>query len=161
ARMSNETAALAQKEEYSLFPKQDNVTTAEFTLQGVFLMNGKYMSSFWELFVSVHSPTHRTLMAQLAILAWMALTYITVHVIAATVAVLKLRNHPYGFFIALPLLLMCVVGPATVGAITSAALAWALQTGGKEVSPWHCAFLGIIQTTIIAFVSFSRVLATL
>ncbi|GMR54336.1 hypothetical protein PMAYCL1PPCAC_24531 [Pristionchus mayeri] len=145
--MSNETVDMAQKEEYSLFPKQDNATTDVFSLPGVFLMNGKYMSTFWELF--------------LAILAWMALTYIIVHVIAATVAVLKLRNHPYGFFIALPLLLMCVVGPATVGALTSAALAWALETGGKAVSPWHCAFLGIIQTTIIAFVSFSRVLATL
>ncbi|GMT29161.1 hypothetical protein PFISCL1PPCAC_20458, partial [Pristionchus fissidentatus] len=96
AKMVNDTGTI--KEEYSLFPKQDtssgseggNATATEFTLQGVFLMNGKYMSSFWELF--------------LAILAWMAVTYITVHIIAATVALVKLRNHPYGIFVAIPLL---------------------------------------------------------
>lgn len=56
---------------------------------------------------------------------------------------------------------MCVVGPVTVGIITSMVIAFTLSASDKYITHIQCCLLGIFQTILLIAVSFSRLLGTL
>uniref|UniRef100_A0A0R3RKA2 Secreted protein n=1 Tax=Elaeophora elaphi TaxID=1147741 RepID=A0A0R3RKA2_9BILA len=56
---------------------------------------------------------------------------------------------------------MAILGPATVGALTSASIALMFSSADKAISCWHCMVLGSGQTLAVVIISFSRILATL
>ncbi|CAJ0930519.1 unnamed protein product, partial [Mesorhabditis belari] len=96
-----------------------------------------------------------------SILIWMTISYLVAYLTAILIATIMLRKHPFVVCIVLPMSLMCVVGPVTMGAVTSASIAFALSSANKPVNPAYCLVLGVIQTFFHILISFSRILATL
>uniref|UniRef100_A0A1I7WFX6 LSM14 domain-containing protein n=1 Tax=Heterorhabditis bacteriophora TaxID=37862 RepID=A0A1I7WFX6_HETBA len=129
------------------------IVLSNYTVVGALLLSGNYMTDWWEMAFSIF--------------IWMAISYSVLYIGAVIVAFLMMRKHPYVFLVFIPMLehvfflAMCVLGPATIGAVTSMSLAFTLSSSDKEVSPWHCMVLGVFQSLIVVVVSFSRLLGTL
>ncbi|KAK6727694.1 hypothetical protein RB195_005402 [Necator americanus] len=118
-----------------------------YTILGALTLSGAYMTDWLEIAASIF--------------LWMAISYAVLYLGAALVALLMMRRHPYVVLFVLPLLAMCVIGPVTVGVLTSLVLAYTLSSSDKEISPWHCMVLGVFQSIMLIVVSFSRLLGTL
>lgn len=56
---------------------------------------------------------------------------------------------------------MAVLGPTTLGALTSASIALTFAMANKPITVWHCMFIGCGQTFFVILTSFFRILATL
>lgn len=56
---------------------------------------------------------------------------------------------------------MMLVGPTTLGALTSASIALTFSMAQKSITAWHCMIIGCGQTLIVLLTSFFRILATL
>ncbi|VDM56334.1 unnamed protein product [Angiostrongylus costaricensis] len=121
--------------------------SSSYSLLGALALSGSYMTDWLEIAASI--------------LLWMAISNTVLYLGAALVALLMMRRHPYVILFIHPLAAMCVIGPVTVGLTTSLVLAYALSASDKEISPWHCMVLGIFQSIMLVFVSFSRLLGTL
>ncbi|VDN01104.1 unnamed protein product [Thelazia callipaeda] len=134
---------------FSIFASEVNITTAvsSYSLWRVLTLDGEDISSFWEMF--------------LGITLWMFISYIVVYVTAALISMTMLRNHPWMLIYAASMFGMAILGPATVGALTSASIALMFSSADKAISCWHCMVLGSSQTLAVVIISFSRILATL
>ncbi|CAD5207428.1 unnamed protein product [Bursaphelenchus okinawaensis] len=119
----------------------------DYDMWSVLSLQENNVNGFWQLWLSIF--------------IWMAVSYIFVHAIAFLVAVISLRYHPWVFFISFPFLLMMLLGPTTVGALTSASIALTFSMAQKSITAWHCLFIGCGQTLIVLMTSFFRILATL
>ncbi|KAI6183127.1 hypothetical protein M3Y97_00455200 [Aphelenchoides bicaudatus] len=96
-----------------------------------------------------------------AIFCWMAVSYMIAHLVAFLVSLFKLRHHPWVLYLSFPFLVMIFLGPATLGALTSASIALTFATAQKSITATHCMIIGCFQTLIIVLTSFFRILATL
>ncbi|KAI6230411.1 hypothetical protein M3Y99_01059900 [Aphelenchoides fujianensis] len=96
-----------------------------------------------------------------SIFAWMAASYIFIHLVAFLVSIVKLRHHPWVAYLSSPFIVMIILGPTTMGALTSASLALTFAMAQKSITAWHCMFLGCGQTLMVFLTSFFRILATL
>ncbi|KAE9555292.1 hypothetical protein FO519_001543 [Halicephalobus sp. NKZ332] len=119
----------------------------DFGFWRVLALSAHDIRSFWHMW--------------LAILLWMTVSYVVIHVVAFLCAVVMLRHHPWMVFLSFPFLAMVLVGPSTFGALTSASIAWTFALANKSITSWHCMFLGCGQTLVVVILSFSRILATL
>ncbi|CAJ0593324.1 unnamed protein product [Cylicocyclus nassatus] len=95
-----------------------------YSLLGAMTLSGPYMTDWFAIATSIF--------------LWMAVSYGVLYLGAALVALLMMRRHPYVVLFVIPLLAMCVIGPATVGVLTSMVLAYTLSASDKDISPWHC-----------------------
>ncbi|KAK6105545.1 T-cell receptor beta chain ANA 11, putative [Brugia malayi] len=134
---------------FSIFAAEANATTttSNYSLWKVLTLSGEDISSFWEMF--------------LGITLWMVISYAFVYIIVALISMIMLRNHPWMFIYAASIFGMAILGPATVGALTSASIALMFTSADKAISCWHCMVLGSAQTLAVVIISFSRILATL
>ncbi|KAL3997666.1 putative transmembrane protein 170 family protein [Acanthocheilonema viteae] len=134
---------------FSIFTAEANTTaaTSNYSLWKVLTLSGEDVSSFWEMF--------------LGITVWMVISYVFVYIIVALISMIMLRNHPWMCIYATSIIGMAILGPATVGALTSASIALMFSSADKAISCWHCMILGSAQTLAVIIISFSRILATL
>uniref|UniRef100_A0A915DGA0 Transmembrane protein n=1 Tax=Ditylenchus dipsaci TaxID=166011 RepID=A0A915DGA0_9BILA len=91
----------------------------------------------------------------------MAASYVFAHLIAFCLAVTMLRHHPWVLFISFPFLVMTVLGPTSLGALTSGSIALTFAMANKPITPWHCMIIGCSQTFCVILTSFFRIMATL
>ncbi|CAJ0563329.1 unnamed protein product, partial [Mesorhabditis spiculigera] len=96
-----------------------------------------------------------------SILLWLAISHLIVHLVAILVALVMLRKHEYVIITIVPMLVVAILFPATIGAVTTAIISSALSSANKTVSPLYCLGLGLIQTFFYVVFSYSRILATL
>ncbi|MFH4983026.1 hypothetical protein AB6A40_009735 [Gnathostoma spinigerum] len=133
---------------FTLFAKHHNGTVrVDFSLWKVLTLRHHEMTQFWEMW--------------LGITAWMAVSYITIHLTAALVAMIMLRKHSWMVMIVLPMIAVAFIYPATIGALTSASIALTFSSADKAINSTACMILGCSQTLFIVVLSFSRILATL
>ncbi|KAF7242684.1 hypothetical protein EYD10_10879 [Varanus komodoensis] len=92
---------------------------------------------------------------------WAVVSSLFFHIPAGLLALFTLRQHKYGRFMSVSILLMGVVGPITAGILTSAAIAGVYRAAGKEMIPFEALTLGVGQSFCVVVISFLRVLATL
>jgi len=97
----------------------------------------------------------------MSIFTWMAVSYAVVHLVAFLVALISLRHHPWAVLLSSPFLVMAVIGPLTLGALTSGSIALPFAIAGKSISVWYCMLFGCGQTALVVVTSFSRIMATL
>uniref|UniRef100_A0A914C2Y7 NADH dehydrogenase subunit 4 n=2 Tax=Acrobeloides nanus TaxID=290746 RepID=A0A914C2Y7_9BILA len=71
-----------------------------------------------------------------------------------------LRHHKWRLLSVIPLVIL-VIGPTTIGVITSGLIALTFATADKSINCWHSMILGCSQTAFIVLFSFIRILATL
>uniref|UniRef100_A0A8R1TL66 Transmembrane protein 170A n=1 Tax=Onchocerca volvulus TaxID=6282 RepID=A0A8R1TL66_ONCVO len=147
--MGSIIASKMAAEHFSIFAVDVNTTatTSNYSLWKVLTLSGEDISSFWEMF--------------LGITIWMVISYVFVYIIVALISMIMLRNHPWMFIYAASIFGMAILGPATVGALTSASIALMFSSADKAISCWHCMILGSAQTLAVVIISFSRILATL
>ncbi|KAI6181654.1 hypothetical protein M3Y98_00852200 [Aphelenchoides besseyi] len=96
-----------------------------------------------------------------SIFAWMAASYIFVHLVAFLVSIVKLRHHPWVGYLSFPFIVMIFLGPTTIGALTSASIALTFAMAQKSITAWYCMFIGCGQTLMVLLTSFLRILGTL
>ncbi|XP_053127484.1 transmembrane protein 170A [Hemicordylus capensis] len=92
---------------------------------------------------------------------WTLVSSLFFHIPAALLALVTLRRHRYGKFMSVSILLMGIVGPITVGTLTSAVIAGVYRSAGKEMVPFVALTFGVGQTFCVVVISFLRILATL
>uniref|UniRef100_A0A914UJ92 Transmembrane protein 170A n=1 Tax=Plectus sambesii TaxID=2011161 RepID=A0A914UJ92_9BILA len=105
-----------------LLPGRSKPRTDSTDISGIgdiLMLNAGSFNSFYEMWLSIF--------------LWMAVTYIVVHLIAAAVSLLMLRRHAWMLGLSLPIIAMMAIGPATIGAITSAGIAWSFYQSGSEM----------------------------
>ncbi|KAJ6666183.1 hypothetical protein lerEdw1_001088 [Lerista edwardsae] len=92
---------------------------------------------------------------------WALVSSLFFHIPAGLLALFTLRQHRYGKFMSVSILLMGIVGPMAAGTLTSAAIAGVYRAAGKEMTPFVALTLGVGQTFCVVVISFLRALATL
>lgn len=92
---------------------------------------------------------------------WALFSSMFVHVIAALIALCRLRKHKIGRWIPVLIFGMGVLSPCTLGAVTSAAIAGFYRASDVEMMPFYALLWGLGQTIISMVFSFTRILATL
>ncbi|EFN80071.1 Transmembrane protein 170A, partial [Harpegnathos saltator] len=95
------------------------------------------------------------------IFLWALFSSIFVHTIAGAICFATLRQHKYGKFFPLLIIIMGVLLPLTSGVVSSAAVAFVYRASGYQMPPLYALFWGIGQTVVAACVGFTRILATL
>ncbi|EFN65759.1 Transmembrane protein 170A [Camponotus floridanus] len=95
------------------------------------------------------------------IFLWALFSSIFVHTIAGAICFATLRQHKYGKFFPLLIIIMGVLLPLTSGVISSAAVAFVYRASGYQMPPLYALFWGIGQTVVPVCVGFTRILATL
>ncbi|TKR92780.1 hypothetical protein L596_007360 [Steinernema carpocapsae] len=131
---------------FSFFPSGP-ARTSNYSLWSVLTLSGDKMNVFWEIWLSI--------------LIWMLISYTFVHLMAGVLSLIMLRRHSWMPFLTMPFLVMFLVGPVTLGAITSATIALTYTTASSVIACWLCAVYGVTQTIAVLLVSFSHLLATL
>ncbi|KAI1714290.1 putative transmembrane protein domain-containing protein [Ditylenchus destructor] len=125
----------------------ETILGSNFSISDVLALKNYSLVSFWQQFS--------------AIFIWMAVSYVVAHLIAFSIAVTMLRHHQWVLYISCPFLVMSVLGPTTLGALTSASIALTFAMANKAITPWHCMIIGCGQTFFVILTSFFRILATL
>lgn len=95
------------------------------------------------------------------IFLWALFSSIFVHTIAGAICFATLRQHKYGKFFPLLIIIMGVLLPLTSGVLSSAAIAFVYRASSYQMPPLYALFWGIGQTVVAACVGFTRILATL
>ncbi|XP_071573910.1 transmembrane protein 170B [Temnothorax nylanderi] len=95
------------------------------------------------------------------IFLWALFSSIFVHTIAGAICFATLRQHKYGKFFPLLIIIMGVLLPLTSGVVSSAAVAFVYRASGYQMPPLYALFWGIGQTVVPVSVGFTRILATL
>lgn len=95
------------------------------------------------------------------IFLWALFSSIFVHTIAGAICFATLRQHKYGKFFPLLIIIMGVLLPLTSGVLSSAAVAFVYRASSYQLPPLYALFWGIGQTVVAACVGFTRILATL
>ncbi|XP_032665748.1 transmembrane protein 170A [Odontomachus brunneus] len=95
------------------------------------------------------------------IFLWALFSSIFVHTIAGAICFATLRQHKYGKFFPLLIIIMGVLLPLTSGVVSSAAIAFVYRASSYQMPPLYALFWGIGQTVVAACVGFTRILATL
>lgn len=95
------------------------------------------------------------------IFLWALGSSIFVHTIAGAICFATLRQHKYGKFFPLLIIIMGILLPLTSGVLSSAAVAFVYRASSYQLSPLYALFWGIGQTVVAACVGFTRILATL
>ncbi|XP_020295471.1 transmembrane protein 170A [Pseudomyrmex gracilis] len=95
------------------------------------------------------------------IFLWALFSSIFVHTIAGAICFATLRQHKYGKFFPLLIIIMGVLLPLTSGVVSSAAVAFVYRASGYQMLPLYALFWGIGQTVVPVCVGFTRILATL
>ncbi|WKX89620.1 hypothetical protein Q1695_008904 [Nippostrongylus brasiliensis] len=90
-----------------------------YSLAGTLTLSGASMTNWLEIAASIF--------------IWMAISYAVLYLSAATVALAMMRRHPYVVLFVIPLLAMCIIGPVTIGLVTSLVLAFTLSSSDKEI----------------------------
>ncbi|XP_043488277.1 transmembrane protein 170A [Polistes fuscatus] len=95
------------------------------------------------------------------IFLWALFSSIFVHMIAGTICFATLRQHKYGKFFPLLIIIMGILLPLTSGVLSSAAVAFVYRASSHQMPPLYALVWGIGQTVVAACVGFTRILATL
>ncbi|XP_035737354.1 transmembrane protein 170A-like [Vespa mandarinia] len=95
------------------------------------------------------------------IFLWALFSSIFVHMIAGTICFATLRQHKYGKFFPLLIIIMGILLPLTSGVLSSAAVAFVYRASSHQMPPLYALVWGIGQTFVAACVGFTRILATL
>lgn len=95
------------------------------------------------------------------IFLWALFSSIFVHTIAGAMCFATLRQHKYGKFFPLLIIIMGVLLPLTSGVLSSAAVAFVYRASRYPMSPLYALLWGIGQTVVAGCVGFTRILATL
>ncbi|XP_066587295.1 transmembrane protein 170A [Prorops nasuta] len=95
------------------------------------------------------------------IFLWALFSSLFVHTIAGTICFATLRQHKYGKFFPLLIIIMGILLPLTSGVLSSAAIAFVYRASNYQMPPLYALFWGIGQTIVAACVGFTRILATL
>ncbi|KAI4484381.1 hypothetical protein M0802_013108 [Mischocyttarus mexicanus] len=95
------------------------------------------------------------------IFLWALFSSIFVHMIAGTICFATLRQHKYGKFFPLLIIIMGILLPLTSGVLSSAAVAFVYRASSHQMPPLYALIWGIGQTVVAACVGFTRILATL
>ncbi|PBC26660.1 transmembrane protein 170A [Apis laboriosa] len=95
------------------------------------------------------------------IFLWALFSSIFVHTIAGAICFATLRQHKYGKFFPLLIIIMGVILPLTSGVLSSAAVAFVYRASRYPLPPLYALFWGIGQTVVAGCVGFTRILATL
>ncbi|KAL2748460.1 transmembrane protein 170A [Vespula maculifrons] len=95
------------------------------------------------------------------IFLWALFSSVFVHMIAGTICFATLRQHKYGKFFPLLIIIMGILLPLTSGVLSSAAVAFVYRASSHQMPPLYALVWGIGQTFVAACVGFTRILATL
>ncbi|KAK9303043.1 hypothetical protein QLX08_005150 [Tetragonisca angustula] len=95
------------------------------------------------------------------IFLWALFSSIFVHTIAGAICFATLRQHKYGKFFPLLIIIMGILLPLTSGVLSSAAVAFVYRASRYPLPPLYALFWGIGQTVVAGCVGFTRILATL
>ncbi|XP_015436616.1 PREDICTED: transmembrane protein 170A [Dufourea novaeangliae] len=95
------------------------------------------------------------------IFLWALFSSIFVHTIAGAICFATLRQHKYGKFFPLLIIIMGVLLPLTSGVLSSAAVAFVYRASRYPLPPLYALLWGIGQTVVAGCVGFTRILATL
>ncbi|CAL7940708.1 unnamed protein product [Xylocopa violacea] len=95
------------------------------------------------------------------IFLWALFSSIFVHTIAAAMCFATLRQHKYGKFFPLLIIIMGLLLPLTSGVLSSAAVAFVYRASRYPLPPLYALLWGIGQTLVAGCVGFTRILATL
>src|SRR4051812_40942892 len=99
----------------------------------------------------------------------MALSYALVHLIAFLISATSLRHHAWGLMLSSSFLrgrtyvlkirfvssksstnsVMSIIGPLTLGVLTSGSIALPFAVAGKSIGSWHCMIMGCGQTLLV------------
>ncbi|MBN3283320.1 T170A protein, partial [Polyodon spathula] len=92
---------------------------------------------------------------------WAVVSSLVIHLPAGLLALYTLRQHKYGRFMSVSILLMSIIGPVFGGSLTSAAIAGVYRAAGKGMISLEALILGVGQSFCVLVISFLRILATL
>ncbi|MBN3281911.1 T170A protein, partial [Polyodon spathula] len=92
---------------------------------------------------------------------WAVVLSLVIHLLAGLLALYTLRQHKYGRFMLVSILLMSIIGPLFGGTLTSAAIAGVYRAAGKGMISLEALILGVGQAFCGLVISFLRILATL
>ncbi|XP_078046333.1 transmembrane protein 170A [Augochlora pura] len=95
------------------------------------------------------------------IFLWAFISSVFVHTIAGAICFGTLRQHKYGKFFPLLIIIMGVLLPLTSGVLSSAAVAFVYRASRYPLPRLYALFWGIGQTVVAGCVGFTRILATL
>ncbi|XP_012135307.1 transmembrane protein 170A [Megachile rotundata] len=95
------------------------------------------------------------------IFLWALFSSIFVHTIAGAICFATLRQHKYGKFFPLLIIIMGILLPLTSGVLSSAAVAFVYRASRYPLPPLYALLWGIGQTVVAGCVGFTRILATL
>ncbi|XP_076290875.1 transmembrane protein 170A [Lasioglossum baleicum] len=111
----------------------------------------------------MEAQTSLTSFAQMwyRIFLWAFISSVFVHTIAGAICFATLRQHKYGKFFPLLIIIMGVLLPLTSGVLSSAAVAFVYTASHYPLPPLYALFWGIGQTVVAGCVGFTRILATL
>ncbi len=95
------------------------------------------------------------------VFVWCFFSSVFLYVLAASCAFFILRKHKFGRLYSLMILFMGFVLPLTLGAVSSASVAFVYKTSNFRMETSHAILWGVGQTVIHAAFGTTRILATL